>query len=590
MTEASRTSWRALVAWVVCCGVLAGMGELLLLGYDKLVAGKLVFSSRHVLWMAPLGDVVLCALAAAVAVLAARGRPTWRAAVFAGAAVILSAWTFAFPELAWWAALVVAVGGGAQLARALAGRGAALQRWSLRLLPVLLIAWIGLLCAAVVPGWLAARASRPPAPSGARNVVLVTLDTVRAESLDLHGYERPTSPRITELARQGVAFDRAVATAPWTLPSHAGMFTGGFPFALGADWTTALDGAQPTLAEKLAAAGYATAGFVANLNYCSIESGLARGFRHYEEHPVSLGQIALSCAVTRVLSNSAWLRDLVGCHDNLNRKDGAGLVRAFLAWLDAQDRAPFFAFLNFYDAHQPFLPPASFRGKFGPEGPRAKLRYDTNLIEVEDWARATPEMVRAERDAYDATIAYVDHQVGVLLDELARRGRDADTVVIVTSDHGEQFGEHGVYNHGNSLYAQCLHVPLVIRAPERTPAGTRVAAPASLRDLPATVLDLCGVPAELPGRSLAVAWEDPQAFEGRGDVLLSQATVIEGQQRRGKMQSLVVGKYHYIRNGDGSEELYDFAADPREEHDLMLTASGREACKTFAAALEAVAR
>ena len=149
--------------------------------------------------------------------------------------------------------------------------------------------------------WLAERreASRPLPPGDPPNVLLITLDTVRADHLSLYGYGRPTSPVLERLARLGIRFDEARAPAPWTLPSHASMFTGRWHHELSVDWMTPLDKKYPTLAEYLGSRGYATAGFVANLFACSYDSGLSRGFTHYEDY-------ILECLVP---FRTAWLVD-----------------------------------------------------------------------------------------------------------------------------------------------------------------------------------------------------------------------------------------------------------------------------------------
>ena len=131
---------------------------------------------------------------------------------------------------------------------------------------------------------LAREAGRPLPPANSPNVLLIVLDTVRADHLSLYGYERPTTPNLEQLGKRGIRFDKARATAPWTLPSHASMFTGRWPHELGEKWMTPLRGNFPTLAEYLGDRGYATAGFVANVGYCSQETGLARGFTHYEDY------------------------------------------------------------------------------------------------------------------------------------------------------------------------------------------------------------------------------------------------------------------------------------------------------------------
>ncbi len=158
--------------------------------------------------------------------------------------------------------------------------------------------------------------------SGSRrfpNVLLITLDTVRAANLSLYGYSRQTTPNLDRFAKRGVVFDKAFATAPWTLPSHASLFTGRWPHELSTDYTVPLDGTHPTLAEYLSRQGYRTAGFVANLGYCSFGTGLARGFEHYEDYRRSLGQIASSSTLVRKVANNFNLRRLVRNDQHLNR-------------------------------------------------------------------------------------------------------------------------------------------------------------------------------------------------------------------------------------------------------------------------------
>jgi arylsulfatase A-like enzyme len=223
----------------------------------------------------------------------------------------------------------------------------------------------------------------------------------------------------------------------------------------------------------------------------------------------------------------------------------------FLAWqkrTSAEGR-PFMAFLNYYDAHLPYDPPAPWRTKFG----------------------ADP----GELELYDGAIAFIDDALGRLFTELAARGVLDSTMVIVTSDHGEGFGEHGLHGHGNSLYLTELHVPLVIRYPARIAGNTRVAAPVTLRDLAATALDGAGVAAE--GRATGIAgesWLAQLGAEGSrngSDVISEVSEGINTEPShpvsRGPMRSLVSDSTHYIRNGDGVEELYHWRQDPVEARD-----------------------
>lgn len=199
-----------------------------------------------------------------------------------------------------------------------------------------------------------------------------------------------------------------------------------------------------------------------------------------------------------------------------------------------------------------------------------------------------------EIDAYDGTVAYVDEQAGRLIEALAARQLLDNTLLVVVSDHGEQFGEHGLLSHGNSLYLPLLHVPLVISLPGRVPAGVRVTTPATLADLPATVIDLIGVapPVTLPGRSLRRFWAKSSNPGDERPILSEVSRLIRMAPwlpaARGDMQSLVVGDLHYIRGGDGQEELYNLETDPREA--VNLGAQNSSELASMRAGLEAAFR
>ncbi len=174
----------------------------------------------------------------------------------------------------------------------------------------------------------------------------------------------------------------------------------------------------------------------------------------------------------------------------------------FLDWLDDNTDRPFFAFLNYFDAHSPYLPPPPYDAAFAPK-PKDRWPYKTEGVAL------TPSQLQAEIDAYDGAIAYVDDRFGRLLQELERRGQLRNTLVIVTSDHGEEFGEHGVFRHGNSLYDQSLHVPLLMSLAGRIPEGGRISAWVSTRDVGATVQQMAGLlnGPILAGSSLERFWQ-----------------------------------------------------------------------------------
>ena len=365
------------------------------------------------------------------------------------------------------------------------------------------------------------------------------------------------------------------------------MFTGRFPHELSVDWERALDAAHPTLAEALAAHGYETAGFVANTKRCSRESGLNRGFVHYEDYRVSAGRFVESASISRFIANRQETRDTIGNYQILGRENAETLNHDFFGWLSRRNRRrPFFAFLNYYDAHDPYVAPQEFALKFSEEIPRGHLARGERYTEQ--------EFLELNR-AYDGTLAYLDHHVGVLLSHLQGQGLLEKTLVIVTSDHGEQFGEHGLVSHANSLYLPALHVPLVMVFPTRVPAGRRVSDPVSLRDLTNTVMDIVGLgrATPFPGESLARYWNEGSAVNSAESPLLaeiSQSIRAEAWEpsSRGDMKALIVGGMHYIRNGDGSEELYDYELDPAENDNLASGADSEKTLGGFRASLGAL--
>jgi arylsulfatase A-like enzyme len=424
-----------------------------------------------------------------------------------------------------------------------------------------------------------------PAPA-ARNVVLIVWDTVRAYNVSLHGYPRETTPNLKRWAREGVRYTLATAAAPWTYPSHSCFFTGQWPFKLNSQWKNALEGSDSTLAEYLSAREYETVGFAANTNCCHYETGLDRGFGRYEDYPLSpftlLGRTApgnwfLSNVVHRGDAYAQkWVR--------LQSRNAQGINDAFLDWLSRRrsDR-PFFAFLNQFDAHDPYVPPPEYAGRFGVR-PDTTRDYQllTDFVHT-DKTTVAPRDVEMAVDCYDDCIAYLDDQLGRLLAALQMRRLLDSTVVIITSDHGESFGDHGVFGHGSGLHLDQIGVPLVILSPG-APKGLVVDTPVSLRDLPATVVDQLGLArgSPFPGRSLAALWRStpgktpPSMTPAFSEIANPPAFQPQtGLETRGLQMSLVVPGWHYLRDGMGDEELYDLWHDPFERVNLIHADLGR---------------
>jgi arylsulfatase A-like enzyme len=516
---------------------------------------QFVWSGPDVVWMAPFGYLIL-SLALAVllafigATVPALGRPRLYVGLVSivGIAAILRLLTL--QRLHAVAIVLLATGLGIQLARWLTpanGRLRLLTRMACWLwIPVAgaVVLVLGLRWWGPSPS-TSAQEAQPTGPS----IVLIVWDTVRELSMSLYGYDRPTTPALDRWAGQAVVFERAYATSSWTLPSHASLFTGRFPPEMSADWLEPLDETHSTIAEQLAGRGFRTGAFIANLNYMTRETGLARGFQTWDDYPVTVKEILLNTELGQWVTGWRGIIALRG-HD---RKRADVVTDAFLDWHARQEGEPVFAFLNYKDGHVPYYAPDSLKQRF---------RRD-----------------RPQRDGYDASIAYLDQELDRLLSELDRRGALSRTIVVLTSDHGESFGDHGLIGHGNSLYRQVIHVPLVLIGPGQLPGGFRVTQPVSLRSVPATLMDLTGGdPAVFPGASLARFWQE-SGSRGQDATILSTLTpaprtpAAESRNVGGELRSLVIGAYHYILNPDGSEEIFNLESDSLEEQNLAGLAS-----------------
>jgi arylsulfatase A-like enzyme len=598
MDQKSAVTFKLFPIWLSLIGAFV---EVLVLYIEKR-RDPLMLLSGDFAWMAPLA--LLTVVVSVVALLAVVAR-MWRhpvvawVSVFAPAALVALNLLILVPGMAHYAAALLATGIAVQVTRAVIARPEAVARLMKRSAVPIVVAFL------VFGGfqWITSPVPQFPGSSVVQpNVLLVTLDTVRAANMSVYGYTRQTTPQIERYSRQGVVFAEAHSTAPWTLPSHASMFTGRWPHELPADHDTPLDGAFPTLAEYLRDRGYATAGFVANLKYVGAGTGLNRGFGRYEDYSPSIGEIASTSTLVRTIADNFRLRRLIENDEHLNRITADELNSRALGWMGAQTGASFFAFMNYFDAHEPYLPPPPFDRQFGPG--RAHGRHSP----LHHWLwnpavrhRPFEDAERQEEiDAYDGSLAHLDAAVGRLLDRLDQLGILANTLVVITSDHGEEFGEHGVYEHGYSLYRPSVHVPLIVIPPRS--AGTRRAAgadvapasistPVSLRDLAATIVDLAGLGdgAPFPGSSLAGLWRDTSAT--MTSPLLTTVTPSPGQpdwfpSSKGDMQALVHEGLRYIRNGDGREELYDFAADRWERTNLAALPERQQALAGARAALD----
>jgi arylsulfatase len=388
-----------------------------------------------------------------------------------------------------------------------------------------------------------------------RSVVLLVIDTLRADHLSLYGYARATSPALDRFAAQAAVFERAFAPSSWTLPSIGSLLTGRLPSAHGAGIRLGapahfarLGDGVPTLAETLGARGYATAAFVAN-PYLVEAFGLARGFGVYENAPVTNKRIRRAPRI--FASAEKWLRE----HG---------------------DR-PFFLLVHVFDPHMDYDPPGDVRGAFtgGIEsGLSLPLRDFREMRAGGSLSAGDREFVRA---AYDEEILGVDAALGAFLQSLADAGLLDSALVVLTSDHGEELFEHGGFEHGHSLHQELLHVPLLVWGPGV--AASRVTAPVSLVDVLPTIAEATGMPVPPDGAGVSL-WP---LLRERGGELAPRALWAESTLY-GPPQAAIVRWPHKLVIGDGSARLFDLERDPAEQRDLASAQPER------AAALEAELR
>ena len=437
------------------------------------------------------------------------------------------------------------------------------------------------LIALVLPGlWTQparAGAAQPVAGATRPNVLLMVMDTVRADHVSAYGYPRPTTPSLDRLAREGALFERASTAMPWA-PAHVSLLTGLYMTQHGTNAEQrVLDPRAVPLAEMMRAQGYETLA-VSNNGWFGRWANLQRGFDRFIEiwrgdrlfNRLTLGQIAHAVAGP-VLTDE-------------NDANGPLTNRLIRRWLDREydPGRPFFIFINYFEPQFFYEPSEPYRSRF----------LDPSRRELASWRglralNRNPPPVHLDAptravlsDLYDGELAYLDAIVGELIDDLRGRGVLDQTLVIVTSDHGENLGDHELVEHRTNLYETVLHVPLLVRYPAAFAAGTRVSAPVSLVDVVPTVLALTRsqVPATLgamlPGRSLV----GPEGADDR-PIVAEDSASRELMNRYTKpfdehyftrsLKSLREGTWKFIWSSDGRHELFDLAGDPGETTNLM---------------------
>ena len=412
------------------------------------------------------------------------------------------------------------------------------------------------------------------------NVLWIVMDSQRTHNIGAYGDQRGVTPTLDRLASEGALFECNTSSAPWCLPSHASMMTGHYASTHGADGRyERLSDEYPTIGEELGELGYATVG-ISNNAYMSASSALHRGFLDWQYVLPSLGKAD---------------------HD----KGGAQVVRQMLDWLRGhhEDHRPFFMFVNINDTHTKYDAPEPFRSRWAPDVSEEEAR------EVHQGFFADPnrthKMSNDTRDKiyalYDGETAYVDDLIGTVIASLQDAGKLDETMIVVTSDHGDVIEEHPPYwNHQLTVFEAVTHVPLIIRYPSAFEPGSRFSALTQTHDVVATIYDLVGAKRQLTdlgesSHSLlrTIAGDERQyamcEFAFPVNMLeraTRQGTAFELRPYFRALRSYRRGYWKYIWASDGRDSLFNLAEDPTEQTDLISTE--QERARTLYHELESV--
>ncbi len=589
------------ISFGIVAGLIEGAGLMLFQRLNWASWGPMIHVSWPILWISPLCDAIFFSILRIVVSLIGRFTPRLRTTtVLMFLLSALAAYDFITltARLYHWSCFLLAVGLGVAFTRWASAREETVLRFGRRTVIFAVAAWCVALLAVQGGSWIKEKrelARLPQASSGAPNVLVIVVDTLRADHLSSYNYARPTSPNIDRIAQQGTVFENAISACSWSLPSHVSMITGLYQFqhgvsnvqpmpVLGAS-TPSFRGAL-TLGEALERRGYRTGAFSANRTWFSHDLGFGRGFLHFEDYFHSPADMWVRTLFGRefsriYLSRSdhskpkrllRWLGfdsllDLddegVGANGGAPgvRKRASEVNREVLRWVDA-DRRPFLVFLNYFDVHEPYGGPYGY---------------------AQPWPQKSPI------DQYDDSVKYVDDSIGTLTTELEKRGLMGNTIVVVTSDHGEGLWQHGLPTHGEALYREQIHVPLIFWYPGHVPAGQRVSANVTNAAIPATLmswLDEGGNQFQGPALNAlwkqggnASQWPSPLSELAQDKYLPKKNRQPESKvptANTGAIKSLIEGQWQLIEHTKYGAQLYDWAQDPGELNELSQTSGGRE--------------
>jgi arylsulfatase A-like enzyme len=616
----SRTGWALPLVglgWGIAAGLAEAAGLLVFQRLNWARWGPMMHVAKEIFWISPLVDATFFLCLALIVSLVARLVPRFpavRTLVFLLAFLTVYDWLTLTNRLYHRACLLLALGAGVAFARWCGRRKDALLQFGRRTAPRMVAAWVVVFAGIQGGQWWHERsavAHLPPPASGAPNVLVIVVDTLRADHVSSYGYSRPTTPNLDRIARQGVLFQNAISPSSWSLPSHVSLVTGRYLFEHGVGnvqpepwlgWDGKSLGGYATLGEALEQKGYRTGAFSANRTYFSRDLGFGRSFIHFEDYfhsPADMfvrtlygrefARIYLKRSdhslVKRILRRLGWTSLLDQDAEGSGSYGGAFGVRKradvvnqeTLRWIGRDRRRPFFAFLNYFDVHDPYGGPRSY--------PRPSWPQQTTV------------------DAYDDGVKYVDDYLQQLMDQLDRRGLANHTLVVITSDHGESLGQHHLETHGRALYWELVHVPLVIDYPGHVPPGLKIETPVTNAAIPATVLDLIGGDdSRFPGPPLSALWGTPTVEAGWPDPLAElaqnkypgkrdkEADQLVPTATTGAMRSIVSSKWQLIVHAKLGDQLYDWTRDPAESSDLISTPEGQAVAASLKSDLDGLTK
>jgi arylsulfatase A-like enzyme len=387
----------------------------------------------------------------------------------------------------------------------------------------------------------AARSVAASNQSGDANVVFISIDSLRPDHLSCYGYARKTSPNIDRLAREGVLFSNAFSTSSWTLPAHLSMLTSLYSLSHGVlTGNYSLDPERITLAEVLKKQGYATAGFV-SAPYMDSIYGFDQGFDLYDDSINGTGKKENRHGHKQITSPL--------------------LNNSIKKWLSENHQKRFFLFLHYFDVHYDYVPPSPFDTMFDPDytGNVDARKYSSNqTIRYQMNSRDLAHIIAL----YDGEIAFTDHHVGEIFSSLRELNIYENTLIVLTSDHGEEFFEHGRKGHRHTLYDEVLRVPLIIKLPESRKQSHKMDQLVSLVDIMPTVLNALGLkpPEESQGRNLL----DPNRPSDSFVYSRLQQKLVSVRSSHAKLIRDLKKRNH---------EFYNLIKDPEEKLNLFDQAS-----------------